>query len=160
MTGSELEKYIGMYYKSVYTTALCRCGNPSDADDAAQDVFLKLYTCGKSFSDDEHIKAWLLRCTVNRCADIKRSHWNRFSLPLEAAGEKIYYDDKDTDPRTVLSAIMKLDGKNRTVIYLYYCEGYSVDEIAGIVGLTSIAVRSRIARVRKQLRKMLENERD
>ncbi len=159
MTENELERYIGMYRKSVYAAALCRCGNPTDADDAVQDVFLKLYTCGKEFGDDEHVKAWLLRCVINRCADIKRSHRNKFTVPLEAAESMIHYDSKDLTQSALTSALMKLDCKNRTVIYLYYCEGYTVEEIAGMTKLSQTAVRSRIARTREKLKKLLENER-
>ena len=158
MTETELERYIDLYRTSVYTAALCRCGNPSDADDAVQDVFLKLYTCGKEFNDDEHVKAWLLRCTINRCADIKRSHWNKFSVPLDEAGEKVHYDSKDLGQSALIEAIGKLDGVNRTVFYLYYSEGYSVSEIAEIMKMSGTAVRSRIARTRNRLKKLLEDE--
>ena len=85
MTDSELERYMRQYYKNVYRTALCRCRHPQDADDIAQDVFFKLYTCGEKFSDDEHVKAWVLRCAINHSIDLLRSRKRRSTVPLEAA---------------------------------------------------------------------------
>ena len=67
MKDSELERYIDMYRKSVLGTALCYVRNPSDAEDILQEAFIKLYTYKGSFDSDEHVKAWLLRCTINLC---------------------------------------------------------------------------------------------
>ena len=74
MTAAELERYVELYKQSVCATAMCIVKNISDADDVTQDVFFRLYTYEGSFVNDEHVKAWLLRCTVNRSRDILRWH--------------------------------------------------------------------------------------
>ena len=61
----------------VYRVALAQTGSPSDADDVFQDVFMRLLEHDTAFESDEHLKAWLLRVTVNRCRDLARLTWNR-----------------------------------------------------------------------------------
>ncbi|MBP5604697.1 MAG: RNA polymerase sigma factor [Ruminiclostridium sp.] len=159
MTENELERYMRLYYRSVYRTALCRCRDPQDADDVAQDVFLKLYTCGDRFSDDDHVRAWLIRCAINHSIDVLRSKKRRNTVSLDAAANAAHYDDKDTDGSGVFEMFLKLSEKNRTVMYMHYCEGYSVKEIAKITGTKESTVLSRLMRGRKQLGKLLNNER-
>lgn len=155
MTAQELEYYVRLYKQSVCATAMCIVKNISDADDVTQDVFLRLYTYDGSFESDEHVKAWLLRCTINRSRDTVRSHWYKFSQPLSAA-ENVTYTEKTDD---MLPLVMKLGRKCRYTMYLHYYEGYSVSEIAKMSGLSESAVKSRLLRGREQLKKMLGNER-
>ncbi len=155
MTANELERYVDLYKQSVCATAMCIVKNISDADDVTQEVFLRLYTYEGNFASDEHVKAWLLRCTVNRSRDILRSHWYKFSQPLSAA-EKISHTDRTDD---MLPLVMKLSRKSRFAMYLHYYEGYSVSEIAAMSGLSESAIKSRLARGREQLRRLLNNER-
>ncbi len=159
MTPSELEKYMLMYYRSVYRTALINLKNPSDADDVAQEVFLGLYTYSGSFNSDEHVRAWLLRCAINRSRNILRSYWHRNSLPLTEAEEKVHYDDKDSSAAPDIP-LMKLPEKYRTALYLHYYEGYSAEQIAKITGSSRSAVLSRLMRGRKQLAKFITDERN
>lgn len=160
MTANELDRCMRKNYKCVYCMALCYCKNPSDADDIAQDVFLKLFTYGGTFGSDDMLKAWLLRCTVNRSINILKSGWNRFSRPLETAEEKTCTDSYDDDGETLLKLIMKLNKNSRTALFLYYYEEYSIEEISAITGAGASAVRSRLARGRKQLKKLIESERN
>ncbi|MBO6230575.1 MAG: sigma-70 family RNA polymerase sigma factor [Ruminiclostridium sp.] len=157
MTESELDRYMRLYYKSVYAVALCCCKNPDDSYDIAQEVFLKLYTCGTSFTDDEHIKAWLLRCAVNKSIDHVRSHWYRFSRPLEAASGMAADETQGSD---LLPMIMKLDKKYRVALYLHYYEEYPVKELAEMLGISEQALRSRLRRGRDRLKKIIGNERN
>lgn len=160
MTGEELERYISMYHRTVWSVALSCVRNPSDADDIAQDVFFKLFTSGGSFDSDEHVKAWLIRCAVNRSRNILRSYWHRFSEPLEKAGSIEYSDNKDRDTYISSAMFMKLSRRNRAVIYLHYFEGYSISEISGLLGISETAVSTRLMRGRKQLKELLTDERN
>lgn len=159
MTADELERCMRKYYKSVYSMALCYCKNPSDADDIAQDVFLKLFTYSGSFESDEQLKSWLLKCAVNRSINILRSGWHRLSRPLDDA-ENISSSDSYDEESTLFRLITKLGKNSRTALYLYYYEHYTVPEIARITGVSETAVRSRLARGRRQLKKLLESERN
>ena len=57
------------YQNMVYRTALHALGSPQDADDAVQEVFLRLFRCGEAFDGEEHLRRWLLRVAVNCCRD-------------------------------------------------------------------------------------------
>ena len=58
------------YSDTVYRAAVHHCSSTSDAEDVVQDVFEKLLRYSGSFSSEEHLKAWLLRVTINRCHDL------------------------------------------------------------------------------------------
>lgn len=160
MTESELERYVAMYRPSVISTAVCCLGSPSDADDVVQDVFLKLYTYAGSFESDEHVKAWLLRCTINRCRDVMKSFARRFTVPLSDAADITYCDSKDTGEGDLLPLIMKLNKKVRITLYMHYYEGYSTAELAKIFGISESSVRSRLMRGRNIMKKLLTEERN
>lgn len=155
---SELERYINMYRKSVLGTALCYVRNSSDAEDILQEAFIKLYTYKGSFDGDEHVKAWLLRCTINLCKSLLRSYWYKFSEPLEAAEEKVHYDSLDDG--AVTEVLKKINSKTRIVLYMYYYEGYSASEIARITRSTVNSVMLRLSRGRRQLKELLMDERN
>ena len=159
MTDNELEIYMRKFYTSVYSAALCHCKNPSDADDVAQDVFLDLYMYSGSFSGDEHIKAWLLRCAINKSIDLTRSHWYRFSLPLESADNKTQCVS-DNSSSELLKTILKLNRKIAEAMYLHYFEEYTISETAKILAISEAAVRSRLFRGRIRLKKLLDSERN
>lgn len=159
MTDSEFERYVGLYRKSVCTAALYYVKEPSDADDITQEVFFRLFTYDGEFECDEHVKAWLLRCAVNKSKDLLRSHWYRFSEPLESAEDKAYSTTAENDEH-VLDILRKLGRNNRIVLYMYYYEDYSSPEIAKILGISERAVSSRLRRGRRQLKKLLEAERN
>lgn len=160
MTADELERYVRMYYKAVCTAAFCYLKNTADADDVAQEVFLKMYMSGNSFASDEHAKAWLLRCALNKSADVLKSHWYRYSLPLESAAEKEYSDIYGAEDRELLKLLGTLRPKIRIALYMHYYEGYSVEELAKILGISGSSVRSRLMRGRKQLREILTDTED
>lgn len=158
MSENEFDCCVRRYRKTVFGTALCFVKNPSDADDIAQEVFMKLYRYEGHFDSDEHIRAWLIRCTVNLSKSLLRSYWHRFSAPLEEAGDKVCRgSDESTDMRQLLSG---LSPKLRSVLYLHYYEGYSAAEIADILGITESAVMARMSRGRKKLRAILLEERN
>ena len=159
MTGKELEQYVIKYRKAVWSAALCYMKNSADADDVVQDVFLKLFTYDGTFDSEEHIKAWLIRCAINRSKNLLRSHWYKFSAPLEAAMDKPYIDDNRHSGNEMPAMFMKLSPKNRVVFYLHYYEGYSIAETARILNISESAVGVRLMRGRKQLEKALNNER-
>ena len=158
MDDGELERCIKLYRRSVLGAALCYVHNTSDAEDIAQEVFIKLYTYDGSFESDEHIKAWLLRCTVNRCKNLLRSYWYRNSEPLEAAGDKAHYDTREGGG--LAEAMSRLKPKTRIVLELYYYEGYTAKEIAQITHTSENSVLHRLSRGRKQLKDILTDERN
>ena len=144
------EKYINTAYKAAYSY----CKNKEDAEDAVQNVFLKLMKSEGTFIDDEHIKRWLIRCVVNECKNNFSSFWHR---------NKVSFDDLNTDPTysdtqdgELLSVIMRLPKNYSTVIHLYYYEGYDVKEISQILEISESNVQIRLMRARNKLKEIIK----
>ena len=136
----------------VYRLALARTASVPDAEDVFQEVFLRYFRHEEKFQSDEHRKAWLIRCTVNRAKSLTASPWRRRTVPLETA-EEIGVED---DYREVYSAVLSLPPKYRAVIHLHYFEGLSVTEIAQMLQMPEGTVKSQLSRGRALLRDMLK----
>ena len=149
----DLNKIMEDLGDTVYRLALCRLQNRLDAEDVYQDVFLRLLKQDIQGWDEEHLKAWLIRVTLNRCADIGRFRIKKQTISFsEAVG------NKKTDAeeyQELWDAIARLPVKFRTPIHLYYMEEYSTDEIAQILKIPASTVRSRLYKARKKLKDML-----
>ena len=133
--------------------ACTRLHSAADAEDAVQEVFLRLLSSRAVFRDAEHEKAWLIRTTLHRASDIRRRASGR-ELPLEEAPETAA-----PGPETeLLSAVRALPEKYSAIIHLHYYEGYTMKEIGKLMGLPAATVGTRLARGRERLRQMLKEE--
>ncbi len=150
------EETLTKYKDRLFTIALNICQNPADADDAVQDVFIKYYSLNKEFDDETHLKAWLIRVTINRAKDITSSFWRKHRETLEEYMETLVFEEPE-DGR-LFEAVIKLPEKYRIAIHLYYYEEYSVREIADILKSRESTVKSQLSRGRKLLREKLKEE--
>ncbi|MCI9074162.1 MAG: sigma-70 family RNA polymerase sigma factor, partial [Lachnospiraceae bacterium] len=130
--------------------------NMHDTEDVFQNVFLKYMLYKDSFENEEHEKAWLVRVTVNACTDWLRSLSRRRWIPLESLLEE--GNAPDNASREVMEAVLQLPEKYRRVIYLFYYEGYSAVEIAGILGKKENTIYTWLSRARGILREKLGGE--
>ncbi len=153
MNSDNLECYIRLYHGAVYRLALSYTKNIADAEDITQEAFLRLYKYDGIFAADENCKAWLIRVTVNLSKNLLKSCW---FTRREELNENI--PCKDNEDRGVFDCVMALPPKYRVVIHLYYYEGYSVKEIAGMLGVTASNVTTKLARGRKKLKEILLKE--
>lgn len=149
MTESTFTAAAEQYLDMVYRIALNWFRNPADAEDAAQTAMLKLWQADTDFSDQEHLRRWLARVTLNVCKDMARSPWRRHTVPLEDLPEPVF---SDGERRAVYREVMALPGKYRVPLYLYYYEGYSVAEIGELLRLNASTVQTRLARARGKLK--------
>lgn len=140
----------------VWRLALARTANVSDAEDVFQEVFLRYFRHEDRFDSDEHRKAWLIRCTVNRAKSLLASPWRHRTVPLDTAAQVGVEDEY----REVYSAVLSLPAKYRAVIHLFYFEGLSVAEIAAALGAAEGTVKSRLSRGRALLREALKEDVD
>jgi RNA polymerase sigma-70 factor (ECF subfamily) len=137
---------------TVLRVAFNRLQSLPDSEDIMQEVFLTLYTTDKEFESDEHLKAWLIRVAINKCKDLKKSFWNSRTEPIS---ESTCFSLDQTD-NSVLSEVKKLAPIYRDVVYLYYYEGYKINEIAQMTGVSINTASSRLKRARKKLGLILE----
>ncbi|MCI8477188.1 MAG: RNA polymerase sigma factor [Oscillospiraceae bacterium] len=152
-TDETICRIVTAYSSMLLRLASTRLTSTADAEDAVQEVFLKLLSTPISFRDAEHEKAWLIRATLHRACDIRR-RTERTCIPLEEALQ-VAAPETDTE---VLSAVRSLPEKYSTVLHLHYYEGYSIKEIGTLLGLPAATVGTRLARGRKRLREMLKEE--
>ena len=152
LTQEERTSEVRRWGDMVWRLALARTASVPDAEDVFQEVFLRYFRHEDRFESDGHRKAWLLRCTVNRCKSVTASPWRRRTVPLETA-EDVGVED---DYREVYSAVLSLPPKYRAAIHLHYFEGLSVAEMAAALQLTEGTVKSQLSRGRALLRDMLE----
>ncbi|MCL1903823.1 MAG: RNA polymerase sigma factor [Oscillospiraceae bacterium] len=146
----KLTKSIIAYRETVFQVALGYVKNIHDADDIAQNVFLKLCNHKKAFISPEAEKAWLIRVAINEAKDLLGSAWKRNQSSFdESFGVPFSVNDEDL---SVYEYVKKLKPKYRTVIYLHYFEGYSTKEIAVILKMTQSAVTTQLSRARNQLK--------
>ena len=141
---------------TVLRLALSQLRDASDAEDVFQDVFVRLLKDRTAFNDDEHLKAWLLRVTINRCRDIGRSGWKRRNEPLAERHAALAVEAPDLLESDIWNAIGTLPPDLRAVVHLHYVEGYSTDEAAALVGCRPSTARTRLHRARKHLKAALE----
>ena len=153
--GGEMDAVIDRYQNTVYGLALTRTGNRADADDVFQEVFLAYYQCGKTFRDEEHRKAWLLRTTVNQARRVTSSSWRKKTVPLSER-EDAPVQFKEPEENEVWSALQSLAEDYRLPIYLFYFQELSTQEIAKALSIRPGAVRMRLTRGREQLREKLK----
>jgi len=150
------EEAVQRYKDRLFIIAFNVCQNPADADDAVQDAFIKYYSLKKAFDDETHLKAWLIRVTINRAKDITSSFWRKHRETLEDYMENLVFEEPE-DSR-LFEAVMRLPEKYRIAIHLYYYEGYSVREIADILKSHENTVKSQLGRGRMLLKEMLKEE--
>lgn len=149
---SEVSHILQTYGDMLYRTAWLLLGNPHDVQDALQEVLLRYLEKAPAFASREHEKAWLLRVTANCCKDSLRARRRHSHADLEPLRECLPARESRH-----LQELYALPAKWKTVLILHYFEGYSVKEIAGILGLTENAVKKRLQRARDALRLELES---
>ncbi len=164
-TSESFEQVMEFYMPMVYRIAFSRLGSAHDAEDITQDVFLKYYRADTTFNDEEHRKAWLIRCAINCTKNLVTSAWFRHRASdeglenMEENGDIPGSDgdiDKIEQKNAVMSAVMKLPEKYRTVIHLFYFEDMSVAQISKATGIREATVKSQLSRARDMLKPMLK----
>lgn len=143
------ENAFNAYANMVYRLAFVRTKNKSDSDDILQEVFLRYLKVWKKMQSEEHVKAMLLRITVNCSNSFKSSAWYKRTEPLDEnlADEQNNFTVSDT-----LNQVLQLPLKYRTAIHLHYYCGYTVEEIAKLQKSNPSTVKTHLRRARAILR--------
>lgn len=161
------EELVRLYEKRVYAVALRSSGNPEDAADIVQEVFLRAWRSIESFRGDSGFSTWLFRITMNLCVDHAR---HRHAQPQT---QPIVTDDEserpipDTTPtpeehldnrelgRELAAALAEVSEEHRRIVLLRDVSGMSYTEIAEVLEISEGTVKSRLSRARIALRKVL-----
>lgn len=159
----DLEALMREYGNDVLRTAYLYMRDVHAAEDVFQEVFLKVSQKLDTFRGDSSVKTWLIRITINTCKDHLKSAWNQRVVPLEEEAERTLGADSDFEEierretsRCVKEAVDGLPEQYRDVVRCVYFHDMSVAEAAETLGLAEGTVKSRLARGRERLKKMLE----
>jgi len=154
----EFLKIYNLYKDDVIRLAFSYTKNINDAEDITQLVFIKLYNCLKKNNGNSYDKSWLFKVTRNECKDLFKSSWKKKVL-LEKDNAEIVSKSNDIDmDNALMQALFSLSIKYREVLYLYYYEGYKIEEIADILNKKSSTIKSLLYRGRKKLSVVLKEE--
>ena len=151
------EQIMSQCERRVLRVALRLLNNPQDAQDAAQEVFLRLYKHLGDLDEARGYEPWLYRVTVNVCRDIGRGRRRSISLaevPDPVAPQPdAYHDAERAQQRDIVRrGLSCLGEKERAALVLRDVEGLSTREVAGILGSSENTVRSQICSARLKLR--------
>ncbi len=156
MSDAEYNRIVNQYADTIYRVALSYSKSRFDAEDVVQNTFVKLLVKEVSFRDEDHLRRWLIRVAVNACKDIHKSFWRKNVDSIdEIPSEPVFTEKKKSD---LYYAVMELPLKYRIVVHLFYYEGYSSKEIAGVLHIGETAVRTRLVRARNLLKQMLKED--
>lgn len=153
----ELDRLVEQYQVAVLRTCYLYLHDRSQAEDAVQETFLKVYRNLGSFRGECSEKNWIMKIAMRVCYDMNRSGWARFFnrrvTPEMLPEASVPFEELDD---ALASAMMRLPVRLREVILLYYYQGLTVNEIAEVLGITQPSVSNRLKRGRDKLKTALE----
>jgi RNA polymerase sigma-70 factor (ECF subfamily) len=156
------------YQDKIYNLCRHMLGNAHDAEDAAQDTFLKAYQALPKFRPEASLYTWLYRIATNTCIDYKRKPVFESLFGASEEGERLIHDRVSDDPsperlyqskqmnQALQEGLARLSPKLRAVIVLLEIEGLSYEEIAETLDISLGTVKSRVARAREDLKKTMK----
>lgn len=155
MLETDFRRAVDTYRDLVFRVAYTYMRNAADADDVTQDVFLKLLKRSEPFDDEDHLRNWLIRVSINECKSLFRKPWRHIE------DIALYIDSLESpsaESRDLLVEVMRLPEKYRIPLVLFYYLDLPTQQIADLLHIPAATARTRIARARKKLRDLLEGE--
>jgi len=131
-------------------------GDPQKADDLLQEAYYRFYRAGKQYESESHRRNSLFQIATNVLRDAARRGKRWGEVPLADEQSPAPSPERQVAMRTdVARAIQQLEPLQRELLWLAYAQGVSHDEIAGILGLRSVSIRTLLFRARKKLAAIL-----
>ena len=149
----DITHILSNYSNLVYKLALLRLKNKQDTEDVYQEVFLRLVKYRHKIQSEEHLKAWLIRVTINCAKKQQLQFWRTKDMSFP---EEPFYQPEDS--QELHSIVSKLPKKYSEVLHLFYYEDLPVKQISTILGIKESTVKSQLSRGREKLRDLLEEE--
>ena len=151
-TGKDIADIYNRHKDMMYRVCFAYTKNCADAEDIIQEAFYRLIKTGPVFASPQHEKAWLIRTAANLCKNNLR-HWWRKRENIEDHGNLQSRNAFEIDD--TFKVVMSLPDKYKSVVYLYYYEGYDSVEIANILQKPQSTIRYLLGKARKILREKL-----
>ncbi len=152
------------HQRLVFGTARCLLGGAGEAEDAAQEVFLRLYQHLDRLDPARPLAAWLYRVTVNVCRSFGRWHRSRPTVSLGDAADRLLATGSDPavaaeleqEQQMVARGLETLTHKERAAMVLHDLEGLSVRDVAEALEVSEGTVRTHLCRARQKMRAFRE----
>ena len=152
MTAEEFARRVEALKPVIYRVCRAQLTGVHDREDAAQEAIIRAWEKQDGLREARFFETWFIRILINACHDIQRR--NRRLVAMDAPPEP----EPQPEHRDLYLALMALQEKQRLCVLLHYIEGYSVREVARMLGIGESAVKVRLMRGRKKLRQMLSEE--
>lgn len=152
-TDEEIKRVVDEYSSTLLRASYSLLKNREDAEDALQETFLRYVEKAPDFMSPDHEKAWLLRVVINLSKNHLSSAWFRKRTDLKEDIPALEQEEQE-----VLDSVLKLPLKYRTVIHLYYYEGYSLSEISTLLKIPLSTATTQLSRARKKLASLLKED--
>ena len=153
--GTGFDAFYERHWKYVYRLCFTYMRENADAEDCAEDVFVKALTGSFVFEDETHERKWLTVVAANLCKDRLKAHGRRVASMDDEAVSRLAAPERESFDE-VTEAVLSLSPKLKDAGWLYYYEGYPTDEIASLLSIPPSTVRNRLRDARKKLRGILE----
>lgn len=145
----DIEAIYLRHFKVIYRVCYAFMKNPQDAEDCAEDTFVRLMTHEARFENERHERSWLTTTAMNICKDKLKHWWRQKVTPIEEETERAVEPEKGSE---VVDAVMALPVKYKEVVWLHYYEGYKTDEIAVMLNRPPSTVRNQLRDAREKLK--------
>ncbi len=151
----DIEAIYTRHFRTVYRVCYAYMKNPADTEDAVQETFFRMIRRQPHFENPEHEKAWLIRTASNICKN-ELKHWRRTQADLDSHTDLPAPENESSGD--LMEAIKALPERYKTVIYLYYYEGYQTAEIAKMLKKPHSTIRNHLREARLLLKERLGDE--
>lgn len=141
--------------QALYKVAVSMLKNDADVADAIQDTVLSSYENLKGLREPKYFKTWLTRILINHCKRILKERKKVVPMQEQLESKEMQVD---TSGREFLRLLNELEEQYRTILLLYYVEGFSIKEIGAILEMNENTVKTRLARGRISFKKVYLKE--
>lgn len=152
----EFNRIFELYHKDIFRLIYSFTLNKEDAKDILQETFLKFYkNINKISNEDIEIKRWLIKVASNKCKDNFKSFWKRNIIKTDMINDNNSVTNKEKE---LIDLLNNLKSQYRIPLYLYYYEGYKIEEISQILNEKISTIKMRLLRAKKILKEELEEK--
>jgi RNA polymerase sigma-70 factor (ECF subfamily) len=156
--GPAFTALVGRHSERVWRVCFRLMGNPEDASDAAQEVFVGLFQGRGTFAGKSKFATWLHAIAVRTCLKLRRARGRRRKYETEVAERNRYESHETTSEAAgaaldVAQMLETLDEEDRAMLLLKYAEEYSYEELADVFNLSVSACKMRVSRARDELQR-------
>lgn len=150
------------YAQRLYAACVRIIGNTTEAEEAMQDAFLKIFTHINQYKDEACFEAWMQRITIHTAIDYLRKQtpeWCELTEKNIIENEPEYTDEEaiQYSIQQIKEGIGKLPSGYRVILSLYLFEGYDMEEISSILNIKPVSVRTQYLRAKKKLLELIPN---